>query len=64
MYEVIEKYYKKKIPPRITVLIWSRCPESNRRPFPYHGNALPSELQRLTSFMQVNRIVTKNINSY
>ncbi len=26
--------------------IWSRWPELNRRPTPYHGVALPSELQR------------------
>ena len=30
-------------------LWWSRWPESNRRPLPYHGSALPSELHRLTS---------------
>ena len=26
---------------------WSRCAGSNRRPSPYHGDALPTELQRL-----------------
>ena|GEM_PF-3636300 len=25
---------------------WSRCRDLNPRPFPYHGNALPTELQR------------------
>ena len=25
---------------------WSRWPESNRRPLPYHGSALPPELHR------------------
>ena len=30
--------------------IWSRCADSNRRPTPYHGVALPTELQRLIAF--------------
>ena len=25
---------------------WSRCADLNRRPTPYHGVALPTELQR------------------
>ena len=28
-------------------LLWSLLRESNSRPFPYHGNALPTELRRL-----------------
>ena len=26
-------------------IVWSPLSESNRRPFPYHGNALPTELR-------------------
>lgn len=28
------------------IYFWSRCAGSNRRPSPYHGDALPTELQR------------------
>ena len=33
--------------PTSACLFWSRRPESNRRPTPYHGVALPTELLRL-----------------
>ena len=29
---------------------WSRCAGSNRRPSPYHGDALPTELQRQVKY--------------
>ncbi len=32
--------------PYLTTHDWSRCRDLNPRPFPYHGNALPTELQR------------------
>jgi hypothetical protein len=35
--------------PYFNDIFWSRCPESNRRPTPYHGVALPAELQRRVS---------------
>ncbi len=35
------------------VFLWSRCAGSNRRPSPYHGDALPTELQRQTEQVRV-----------
>ncbi|KKR84866.1 MAG: hypothetical protein UU48_C0001G0161 [Candidatus Uhrbacteria bacterium GW2011_GWF2_41_16] len=37
--------YKKHCVP-MQCFLWSRRRESNPRPSPYHGDALPSELQR------------------
>ena len=34
--------------PAELVLSWSRLPDSDRGPHPYHGCALPTELSRLT----------------
>ena len=31
---------------------WSRCADLNRGPTPYHGVALPAELQRLIFYLQ------------
>ena len=33
---------------------WSRLPDSNRGPHPYHGCALPTELSRRLSFINKN----------
>ena len=30
----------------VNTLNWSCCPGLNRRPLPYHGSALPAELQQ------------------
>ena len=44
----IEKI-RKSFPSRIFSIFWSRLPDSNRRPHPYHGCALPAELSRRIS---------------
>lgn len=40
---VIKKYYNHLV----VFLLRSRLRDSDPRPFPYHGNALPAELRRL-----------------
>ena len=40
------KNSKGKKPLLLLVLKWSRLPDSDRRPHPYHGCALPAELRR------------------
>src|SRR5262249_51524614 len=37
--------HRRPFPDRISPLTWSPLTESNRRPSPYHGDALPTELR-------------------
>lgn len=43
---ILPKFSYQKTTLKTRVVFWSRYAGSNRRPSPYHGDALPTELQR------------------
>ena len=42
---------------------WSRLADSNRRPHPYHGCALPAELSRLIKTKDILYYMKTHVNS-